>query len=281
VIANSGTVDLPLDAGLVIVQNVTGSLSATAGTNTGNGTIGTLVAEVGALVGNYTLIANSASVFAVADPNGVELAPANVGTTYADAEIGFKITAGTTAFAAADSFVIAVAAGNNQWSPYTSSTPAAHMGVLYNRTVVPAGGTKKVTVVTRQAEVNKLELVWDPSIANAGGISAAAGTNVGKGTIGSLAIESSGTLTGGVDPSVPPGAYHLTAESALEFTVADPTGEILPLANVGTAYANTIGFTITQGSTLFAEGDSFVVTVTESGQTQALTALAAAGIIAR
>jgi hypothetical protein len=279
VISNAGTTDLPLDAGLVLAH-AAGAVTALAkpSGNTGNGTVGSLSAGIGAQVGVYQVRFTGATSFNVYDPNNARLGTGATGTPFAD-EVNFTITAGGTAFAAGDAFAVIVADGG--WAPYVASTPPVDLGILYNRIVVPAQGSRKATVIARQAQVNQEELVWDPSIGAAGDITSAAGTNTGNGTIGSLSIISSGTLTGGVDPFVPAGVYTLTALDSTDFAVADPTGKDLPLAEVGAAYAEEIGFTITQGSTVFAEGDSFTVTVTESGQTQALAALAAAGIIAR
>lgn len=282
VIANAGTTDLPLDAGLVLTQAVAGTITAAAksGGNTGNGSVGgALTPGLGAQVGAYTVVFTSATVFRVFGPNGVELEDGETGTAYTD-QIDFTISAGGTAFVAGDGFTLTVAAGSDQWAPYTATTPAQNLGILFNRTVIPAQGSKKVTVVTRQAQVNREELVWDPSITAAFGLTSAAGTNTGNGTIGSLSVISAQEL-GGVDAFVPLGTYRMVAESPTVFAVADPTGEILPPATVGVAYADTIGFTITAGGTAFVEGDSFTVTVTSSGQTAALAALAGAGIIAR
>src|SRR5579875_2714082 len=127
VIANSGTLDLALDAGLVMVQTVSGTIAATAKTgNTGNGTVGSLSIGSGAQLGNYTVSFVSATDYIVADPNGRQLAAGATGTAYSD-EIGFTITAGGTAFAAGDGFTIAVS-GTTQWAPYTASTPPQSLG---------------------------------------------------------------------------------------------------------------------------------------------------------
>lgn len=281
-IANSGTNDLPLDAGLVLAH-AAGAVAAAAkpSGNTGNGTVGSESAGVGAQVGTYQVRFTGATTFDVYDPSGAFLGSGATGTAFSN-EIDFTITAGATAFAAGDSFMLNVA--DNGWAPYTAATAAVPnaMGILYNRTVVPASGSKKVTIITRQCQVNQEELVWDSSIGLNGGIVGTAGTNTGNGTIGSLAIESSGTLTGGVQPFIPAGTYTAVAEDATDFVVADPTGQELGIAQVGTAFtSDEIGFTITQGSTAFAAGDSFTIVVTENGQTQALSALRAAGIIAR
>ena len=278
VIANSSGSDLLLDGGLIL-GHVAGTVTASGKPtgNTGNGTIGSLSAGVGAQIGTYRVTFTAATTFNVYDPTGAQLGAGATGAAFLD-EVGFTITAGATAFAAGDAFYVSVADGG--WAPFTAGMAPVALGILYNRARVPASGSKKVTVVTRQAQVNRNELVWDPSVGANGSISAAAGTNVGNGTIGSLSIIST-QLTGGVDPFVPPGIYTLTALDALTFAVMDPSGRDLPFAQVGTAYADEIGFTITAGATAFAEGDTFEVTVMEGGQTEALNALAAAGIIAR
>ena len=49
------------------------------------------------------------------------------------------------------------------------------------------------------------------------------------------------------------------------FSVADPFGNVLPQATVGTPYADQIGFTIADGTTDFQIGDMFIVTVANSG----------------
>lgn len=278
VIANTGGSDLLLDAGLVLGRAAGAVTAAGKPTgNTGNGTIGTLSAGIGAQVGTYRITFNAATTFNVYDPTGAQLGTGSTGTAFLD-EAGFTITAGGTAFAAGDAFYITI--GDGGWAPFTAGMTPTGIGILYNRVRVPAAGSKKVTVVTRQAQVNKNELVWDPSVGVNGSISAAAGANTGNGTIGSLSIVSV-ALPNGVDPFVPAGVYTLTAIDATTFTVMDPTGEDLPFAQVGVAYADRVGFTITAGGTPFAEGDSFLVTVIEGGQTEALSALAAAGIIAR
>lgn len=91
-----------------------GTAAATAGTNTGNGTISAIANEKGIKVGSYSLIATSATAFSVFDPNGARLKDATVGVAYSD-QIGFTITAGATAFAAGDSFAVAVASGSGSY----------------------------------------------------------------------------------------------------------------------------------------------------------------------
>ncbi|MEX3961032.1 hypothetical protein AB4Y42_02260 [Paraburkholderia sp. EG286B] len=83
-------------------------------------------------------------------------------------------------------------------------------------------------------------------------VAAAAATNTGNGTIGSI--------TKGAD--VQPGVYTLVATSATNFTVAAPDGGAMPNATVGTAYVGAnLNFTITAGGTAFVAGDEFTITV--------------------
>jgi hypothetical protein len=98
-----------LPRGTVLGQQTSYSVISAAGTNTGNGTIGSLSAGVGAEVGTYTLTATSSTVFSITTPEGVALPNATVGTAYSNANgVGFTITAGGTAFVAGDSFTLQV-----------------------------------------------------------------------------------------------------------------------------------------------------------------------------
>ena len=77
-------------------------------------------------------------------------------------------------------------------------------------------------------------------------------TNVGNGTLGAI---SKGA-------AVQAGVYTLVATSATTFTVANPAGEALPNATVGTPYVSAdINFTLTAGGTAFAAGDNFTIVV--------------------
>ncbi len=97
-----------LPRGTVLGQQTSYSVLETAGTNTGNGTIGTISAGNLTLVGNYQLVATSATIFTVTDPEGNALPAATVGTPYNQEGLQFTITAGGTAFAAGDSFTLNV-----------------------------------------------------------------------------------------------------------------------------------------------------------------------------
>ena len=83
--------------------------AVTAGTNTGNGTVGSISAGAAPASGSYSIKFTSATAFTVTAPYGTSLPPGVVGAAYANPQINFTITAGGTAFVAGDSFTI----GNN------------------------------------------------------------------------------------------------------------------------------------------------------------------------
>ena len=86
----------------------------TAGTNTGNGTIGSLSATAATIAGSWKVVFTGATTFGVFDPNGVERTNGTTGTAYTNDGLSFTITAGATAFVANDSFTVAVTQNNVQ-----------------------------------------------------------------------------------------------------------------------------------------------------------------------
>ena len=160
---NSSGSDIVVQAGTVLALAAEGVDATTAaGTNTGNGTIGSLSFGATAKLGVYTIKLTSSSAFTVTDPTGDALPAGTVGTAYTDAELGFTVTAGGTAFVANDSFTITASAADARYVNWTNAAPAS--AILYNTLVVPASSTIKVTVVTRAAEVNAAHLVYDAAI---------------------------------------------------------------------------------------------------------------------
>lgn len=97
-----------LQRGTVLGQQTSYSVQSAAGTNTGNGTVGTISAVAGAQIGAYKLVATSATNFTVTNPEGTALAASTVGTAYSAGGIAFTLTAGGTAFTAGDSFTLTV-----------------------------------------------------------------------------------------------------------------------------------------------------------------------------
>ncbi|MCQ8240526.1 head decoration protein [Rhizosaccharibacter radicis] len=97
-----------LPRGTIMGRQTTFTVLATSGaTNTGNGNVGSITPGRGIESGgSYTLTAQNATTFSVVDPEGQALPSATVGTAYTNGEINFTINAGSTAFAAGDSFTL-------------------------------------------------------------------------------------------------------------------------------------------------------------------------------
>ena len=115
------------------------------GTNTGNGTIGNIVPGTG-IEGQstYNIVATSPTVFAVTDPEGNSLGNATVGTAFNNAELGFTITAGGTAFVVGDSFTVSYLQTVGNFIPCVktasdgSQTPVAILADATDSTAGPA-----------------------------------------------------------------------------------------------------------------------------------------------
>lgn len=84
-----------------------GEVVGTAGSNTGNGTIGTL-SQTTAESGTWLTTALTATTFSVVSPSGVRYKDGATGAAYSAGGLTFTITAGGTAFSAGDTFSIAV-----------------------------------------------------------------------------------------------------------------------------------------------------------------------------
>jgi hypothetical protein len=98
---------------------------------------------------------------------------------------------------------------------------------------------------------------------------AAVAGNTGNGTMGAV------TLAAGAKP----GVYRVICiepnTNLGTFAVEDPDGVIVGRANVGSAFAGPISFTIADGATDFVAGDAFTVTVANPGANVALCTAAA------
>jgi len=86
--------------------------SAALGTNTGNGTMGSITVSAGAKQGDYTLtiIEPGANVgtFIVTDPDGDQVGDGVVASAYSAGGLDFTLADGATDFVAGDSFTITV-----------------------------------------------------------------------------------------------------------------------------------------------------------------------------
>lgn len=100
------------DHGCTLTQTLTATAAA-LGTNTGNGTMGSITASAGAKVGRYTLTivepAANAGAFVVTDPDGVQIGDGAVASAFSAGGLAFTLADGATDFVAGDSFAITVA----------------------------------------------------------------------------------------------------------------------------------------------------------------------------
>jgi hypothetical protein len=154
-----------LAPGLIIADvALTYTAAPATGTNTGNGTIGSITAQPPALAGAYSVVFTDATDFTVTNPYGVVVGAGQPGVAFGGAGLEFTITAGTTPFVANDSFTVTVAWTGGGWAPLTSATgtPLAYaiLRDFTDATVRPATSA----AVVRGAEVNRSELVWDASV---------------------------------------------------------------------------------------------------------------------
>lgn len=83
-----------------------------AGTNTGNGTIGTVSATQSAVSGAYAITMLTATTFTVSNPNGDMLKDGATGSAYTADGVTFTITVGGTPMVAGDSFTVTVTKKN-------------------------------------------------------------------------------------------------------------------------------------------------------------------------
>ena len=157
-----------ITAGTVLGELLAGTAAATAlGTNTGNGTFGTITVGGAAQIGTYVVEFDSATTYIVSGPNGQEIGHGATGAAFNAGGLSFTITAGGTAFVAADSFNIAVA-GSETYAPYD---PTQTNG-LQNAVAILGSGRKDTTSTTQAAvavvrgpiRVNVGELVWGANV---------------------------------------------------------------------------------------------------------------------
>lgn len=144
--------------------------TGTAGTNTGNGTCGSVTAGQDAKLGTYTLTctaaATNAGTFQVKDPEGNLLAPATVAVAYTSPQLNFTLADGTTDFVVGDSFTVAVAAGSGKVVPLDpdavdgSQNAAGIMVAAVDASVADAIGV----MIAGDALVATSNLVWPDEI---------------------------------------------------------------------------------------------------------------------
>lgn len=153
-----------------------GTFAAAAGVagsgNTGNGTMGTPTAGTGAQAGTYTVEYTAAGRFNVLDPSGRIIGQGVNGTAFAG-QIGFTMTAGGTAFAAGDTFTVAVTETDpsdaGEYEPLNLSATDGTQnaaGISWDNYTPPSGGTMQGTIIAREAEVRQSTLTYPSGASN-------------------------------------------------------------------------------------------------------------------
>ena len=156
-----------LVVGQILGQVLVGALTGTAaalGTNTGNGTVGSITVDAGAALGDYTITilepATNLGNFVVERPDGVIDGHGTVGTAY-NGTVNFTLADGATDFVAGDSFrVTVVAADATAQAQYKALNLSATDGtqtaaaIIHDAVTTGVGVTESVAAVTRSAEVN-------------------------------------------------------------------------------------------------------------------------------
>jgi flagellar hook protein FlgE len=95
----------------VLTATTTPTAGAPAYTGTGNGVMSAVTAGAASVAETITMTATSATTFSVSGSVSGALGTATVGTPFTSGQIGFTITAGSTAFVAGDKFTVATAPG--------------------------------------------------------------------------------------------------------------------------------------------------------------------------
>ena len=147
--------------------------TATYGTNTGNGTIGSITLSKNAKLGNYVLTcitaAANAGIFQVVDPEGVQLGRATVATAYTSATINFTIADGSTDFVVGDTITIPVATGSGKAKLCDADAvdgSQVPVGILYEDTNATSADTN--ATIYKTGVFNRNKLTWGANGAPSG-----------------------------------------------------------------------------------------------------------------
>ena len=144
--------------------------TGTAGTNTGNGTCGSVAGGARTIPETWTLTcvtaATNAGKFSVIGSVTGRIADATVAVAYASSLINFTIADGSTDFAVGDSFTIAVAAGSGEVAALDldgvdgTNRAAGIMVAAADATAAAVAGA----AIVRDAMIDPDNLVWPTGI---------------------------------------------------------------------------------------------------------------------
>jgi hypothetical protein len=156
---------------------VSTSVTATAGTNTGNGAIGTVTATGKAQRGTYTIriikAATNAGDFTVSDPSGAVIGNGTVAVAYSN-QLGFTLADGATDFAVGDTFTVEVVGDYKYKQVEATATDgsavaraiyiSANDGSFSTSTIAATTDTSVIALVRGAAIVGKETLTYGASI---------------------------------------------------------------------------------------------------------------------
>lgn len=186
---------------------VSGSASAVAGgSNTGNGTMGSITVSAWAVPGVYTLRITAASsgagAFELLNEAGVKVGSGNVASAFVGAGLAFTLADGTPDFAAGDVFYITVT-GTEKWKRVESTAldgtqiaRAIYIGGItpstaYNTSTIAATTNTSVLAIVRGPVLYKKEgLVFGASVNTDGEKNAAYAQLASAGMLGVTRIGS-------------------------------------------------------------------------------------------
>ena len=229
------------------ITSLKSTAAATAGgSNTGNGTFGTITAAYPALVGGYALTMTAATAFTVVDPNGNTVGTGSTGVAFSAGGIGFTLTAGGTAFVAGDNFTIA-----------TSSAALAGTATASAIATNTGNGTFGTITAASPAVVGAYKLVMESATTFV--IFSPTGIEVGHGVTGSA--QSFGglgfTLTAGGTAFVAGDSFTLTTTSTgTPFAAGDSFTLTLTAGNYVTSVSTATDGSETPAAVLYGTTDA-------------------------
>lgn len=213
------------------------------GTNTGNGTFGTVTGvTTQTQIGTYDITFTAATAFTVTAPDG-STATGSTGSAFSGLGLGFTITAGGTAMVAGDGFTLTSvdAAGN---PAVTSAAKGTNTGNATMGTITPAGyapqaGIYRVTFIKANTNLGTF-VVEDPQ-----------GRPVGHGVVGTA------FAGGGISFTIADGATDFIEGDQFQVSVSVGSMKYAPLSlsdATGLAVARAVAYGYTDVSSADKNG---------------------------
>lgn len=197
-----------------VLGAITSALTAAAaalGSNTGNGTFGTITPQAApaTLVGTYALLLTTPTTFIVTAPDGAT-ATGSTGVAFSALGIGFTLAAGGTAFVAGDTFNFTVV-GTQGIPSITSAAGVTNTGNGTLSGVVAAGYAAVVGVYTVEFDDATHFVVSAPN-----------GLEVGHGVTGTA------FKSGGLGFTITAGGTAFAVGDSFQITIGPGSGKYKP-----------------------------------------------------